>query len=111
MVVTIPYQFPHHLVEVQQEHLTIIYGPRPVISEEALAREVTLEEEHQFTAAIATYSCLVSDFKIQVLLSLHCSLPVVPLPDLPLTRCHTFQSSRLQPVKQRPTPYSHLHPY
>jgi len=89
----------------------IIYGPRPVSSEEAVARETALEEENQFTATIAAYSHLTSDFEIRVLLGLHHSLPVPSLPDLPLTRRRTFRSSRLRPVKQRPTPYSCLHPY
>ena len=110
-LVTIPYQFPRHLVKVQQERLAIIYGPQPVTCLEAQARESAVEEEFQFTAAIAAYSRLVSDFEVQVLLGLHRSLPVAPLPDLPLARRRTFRSSRLRPVQKRPTPYSRLHPY
>jgi len=76
----------------------IIYGPRPVTSAEAQARESAIEEENQFTNAVATYSRLTSDFEIQVLLGLHRSLPVPPLPDLPLACHRTFHSSRLRPV-------------
>jgi len=92
-ITTIPYQFSRHLVKVQQERLAIIYGPHPVSSEEAVARETALEDEGQFTAAVATYSRLTSNF--EVLLGLHHPLPVPPLPDLPLARRHTFWSSRL----------------
>jgi len=94
-LVTIPYHFPRHLIKVQQEHLAIIYSSCPVSSEEALTRETVLEEENQFTTAIAAHSRLTSDFEIQVLLGLHHSLSVLPLPDLLLTHCCTFQSSHL----------------